>query len=78
MSFGVNRDYKTNARRVTTNLAKHAQLTALYIDLGPNREFASRIACEMVLTKKTRNKIWRGEGAAPMRLHPGNVIEVLA
>lgn len=58
MSFGVNRDYKTNARRVTTNLAKHAQLTALYIDLGLNREFASRIACDMVLTKKMQNKIW--------------------
>jgi hypothetical protein len=58
MSFGINRDYKTNARTVTTNLAKHAQLTALYIDLGLNREFASKIACEMVLTTKARNKIW--------------------
>jgi hypothetical protein len=64
MSFGVNRDYKTNARRVTTNLAKHAELTTLYTSLGLNREFASRIACEMVLTKKTRNKIWMRKAMA--------------
>ena len=39
-----NRDYKTHARKVTTNLARHAELAAKYVMIGETRESASRIA----------------------------------
>lgn len=39
-----NRDYKTHARKVTTNLASHAELMAKYVMIGKTRESASRLA----------------------------------
>jgi len=37
MALGVNRDYKTNARRVTNNLKRHAEVTADLINKGSSK-----------------------------------------
>jgi hypothetical protein len=60
MGLGNNRDYKTRARRVKTNLAKHHALTTAYIGLGLGMEVASALALRMVQTTKKRSKVWRG------------------
>ena len=47
--LGNNRDYKTNARRVTNNLARHFELMTKYIKEGASREVASERAYREIM-----------------------------
>lgn len=49
MSLGNNRDYKTNARRVNTNLATHAELLSRFVEDGMSREEADKKAFHLVM-----------------------------
>ena len=47
--LGNNRDYKTNARRVTNNLARHFELMQKYIKEGLGKEAASAKAYKEIM-----------------------------
>ncbi len=69
--LGNNRDYKTNARRVTTNLQRHAELMNKYIQEGMTKEEASKRALQEVLHPKRK-----ALDTAPADLKPGDRITV--
>lgn len=75
MSLGNNRDYKSNERRVKTNLAAHQQRTDELEASGLSRETASRQALNEILHPPTKTQLIRtllteslAEQAAPLIL----------
>jgi hypothetical protein len=53
MGLGNNRDYKTSARAVSTNLAKHFKRMSELISQGLDREAASKQAFDELTAKKS-------------------------
>jgi len=50
--LGNNRDYKTNARRVTSNLARHQELYTELLGFGLQRDEADVLAYKLVMESK--------------------------
>lgn len=61
MGLGNNRDYKTHARRVTNNLARHAAIMNDLVKYGMDRTEASVFAYNQIVKQNAQARFQRSE-----------------